>query len=365
MARDPSLDLVFYDCTGYDRFGNPNQGVAELNPTGGGEWISLGFITTAGELSPSGDGEFIYGWVVNAVAGELNPDGGDPDIVFAPPYKSWVKWSEIGEINFDIGLGNVAGERPIDWQGNIYKIIPLRIEVYGRLVNQMIVYGSGGVSRLLPVQNTFGVFAINKIGIPYKGAAINVEHSHYFIDNNGCLWNVADKVTQLHYEEFLSQLTNLVMLYDEVKRIIYICDGTLGYIYSIDDNSLGEGPSNVTGIGYSEGTQYLLTSGTLSVPKVDLITEVFDLGSRKNKTVESVEIEHSAEQFLLVAVESKAPQNATFNSSPYVTSGPNGIAYPRGFGQDFKIKIKASSLEDFRMARIKINGQFHQYNPTD
>jgi hypothetical protein len=116
------------------------------------------------------------------------------------------------------------------------------------------------------------------------------------------------------------------MSFDELNQLIYICDGILGYVYSVRDKSLGKGPTNVTGVGYQSGVSYVTAPATITVPTFSMCTDIYDLNSRKNKTIFSLEIGTDLSSALYAAIDYRLDKSVAFATTPYAIVNPNGVA---------------------------------------
>ena len=175
--------------------------------------------------------------------------------IIGPTLVAKVKWSNIGEFNFDIDRKNLAGEMPLGWRGKVWQIL--------QLGSKIIVYGSGGISQLTPHENAYGKETLSSIGITSEWSVVGTEEGHFFIDQKGRLGRIGDKFEFLGYEEFLKPMTDPIMLYDNLNRLLYICDGVLGYIYNAQYHSMGSGPVDLTGIGYSKNEEFIVSSSSI------------------------------------------------------------------------------------------------------
>ncbi len=69
--------------------------------------------------------------------------------------KNWVAWSKIGNVSFELDRVNDAGFRPMSWAGYVYQTL--------QLGNNVIIYGSGGVTRAFPVSSPAPTFGFKDI----------------------------------------------------------------------------------------------------------------------------------------------------------------------------------------------------------
>jgi len=350
---------IAFNCLNYDSSGNPGRGVLKLSPSLGGAWTGIGIFSDPLVLSPSLGGGLVVGLVFNVDPLVLNPSLYG-DVTFALPTLNWVAWSDIGSINFTIDRKNTAGNRPMDWIGVVHDILKL-----GNNPSYVIVYGSGGVSRLTPFENTFGLSNINMVGLLGPWSVCGDDDVHFFIDGDGKLWSLADRLEKLDYSEFLNKMDSPIMTLDKFNELVFICDGTLGYVYSVRDHSLGTGPNNITCVGNAVGTQYFAASGDVSTPVFEFCSDSFDLRSRRHKSIASLEFGAVPQGDAYAALDIKVHPNKSFITTPWVPVGPNGVCNVRGFGQEFRVRYKLSSYEDISMGWYKLHGMMDEYKPND
>ena len=270
------------------------------------------------------------------------------------PRRNWVKWSNIGSLDFTIWKDNIAGERPMDWKGWAYAIL--------KRGNMVVVYGENGVSILSPAGNAWGLKTIHRIGLKGRGAVCGNDKEHYFVDAEGRLCKVGDELEVLDYSEYLSTLSSrLRMSWDEENQLSYICDGEYGYIYSPKDKSLGEGPVNITGLGYQGGALHIAASSTISTPVFEITTDIYDFGTRRAKTIRNVQLGTDMTQTLSVAIDYRRDKSADWSTTEWRTVNAEGVAYITCYGNEFRIKVKSSAYEYFELDYINVQGAVHDY----
>lgn len=258
------------------------------------------------------------------------------DIYVDPIRTNWIKWSNIGYLDFTIGKDNIAGERPLDWKGQIYAI--------KKLTNKVIVYGENGVSVLIPSGNTYGLNTIYRVGLKTRNAITGNDAVHYFIDKRGQLWRFGETLERLDYSEYLSTMNNnLVMLFDNYNNLVYICDGGAGYVFNPLMGSFGTCQNNITGIAEQNGNFYVVSSGTIIKPFFEICTDIYDFGTRNYKTINFVDIDAEQSSQLNMAIDYKRGINDNFASTPWVDVPSNGRVFIRAFGRDFKFRLRATS----------------------
>lgn len=270
---------------------------------------------------------------------------------------NWVKWSKIGSLDFTIDESNIAGERPLDWFGCVSEIL--------KLGKGVVCYGTNGVSMLTPAKIGYtepsvhmSMQTIHRIGVLCK--PVGNENEHYFIDNTRKLFKLTGEGMQLlDYSEYLVNLTNPVMTFDNETGLLYICDGTYGYVYSTRFPSFGIGPNNVSGLGVKGGTLYVTAPDTIEVPKLHITTDIYDMGTRKPKTIQWIEIGTDLTVGLQARIETRISNKDDFMNSKWILVNPNGIAYIPCYGVEFRFQLKSFIYEYMEIDYIKVSGVVH------
>lgn len=347
-------DYIF-DAHDVDSANQPDQGVLKLELSISGYWLGTQHSSDVMEITLSIHGEFAESVIIEAdpfeISTSLSSQVGTSFPVFIPETVgiAWIKWSNIGDIDFTISNNNIAGERPLDWAGDVYCI--------KKLVNKIVVYGSGGVSILLPMENAFGLNTIYRSGIKGKNAVTGDDTKHFFIDSIGQLWRVDESLTKLDYSEFLSTLSSsLVMTYDSINNFIYICDGVKGYIYNVKGESLGKCQNSISGLGIRGSTVYIASPTTLSNPVFNVCTNTYDFGSRDSKVLTEVNVGVNTGKALSVAIDYRRDKSASFVTSSWSTVDKKGRAVIPCYGVEFRFRLKAAENEDFKVDYLQVIG---------
>lgn len=343
-----------FDCSQYDSSGTYLLGIPSITISGTGTWFNVGIIADAGVITLTSPTDVSMGELWVASTGVITLSGKTSDVVTEAIRKNWVKWSNIGSLDFTVWKDNIAGERPLDFNGWVYAL--------KKLGNKVIAYGENGVSALVPAGNAYGLQSIYRLGLKGKHAVCGTDSEHYFVDVEGHLFRLSDNLEKLDYSEYLSGLSStLVMSFDCETGLIYLCDGAQGYIYNPSEKSLGEGPSNITGIGSQGATLYVAAPATISTPAFEICSDIYDFGSRQAKTVRSVQIGTDMTQTLSVALDYRRDKSAAFAATPWRTADNTGEAFFTCYGQEFRAKVKSSAYEYFEIDYITITGELHDY----
>jgi hypothetical protein len=272
-----------------------------------------------------------------------------------PGFENWVAWSRIGYLDFELHEDNEAGRMPLDWRGEVWEIIKL-----GNL--SAVAYGDNGVTILSPKGNAYGKATIHRIGILCKESVVGNEREHFFVDKTSRLYRLTEQgLEMLDYSEYLSMMINPRLTMDSLDRILYISDGFRGYVYGVDSKSFGEGPKNITGFGTVNGTKYVASTGAITIPKFNICTDIYDLGTRKPKTINKIEIGTDLTDDLKAMVESRRSIKDSFIESRWVLVNPSGIAIIPCYGVEFKFHIKSYKREYLEIDYLKIHGHIHEF----
>ena len=181
---------------------------------------------------------------------------------------------------------------------------------------------------------------------------------HYFVDNLGQLWRFSEGLEKLDYSEYLSgMIDNLVLSWDAANKLLYICDGSQGYVYSQDSGSLGAGPVNVTGIDSQSGTLYVVSPAAISTPTFKICTDIYDLGTRKGKNIHSLEIGTDLTETLEAAIDYRLDKAAAFATTDWHVVDPRGIVFIPVYGREFRFRFKSDVYSYFEVEPIIVNGE--------
>lgn len=336
-------------------FDNPK--IPEVTATLTGEWFNLCLWADPIEVIVLPTGDWIIGTVMYADPIVVTLSFKDADILLEVAKKNWVKWSDIGSLDFTIGRGNVAGERPLDWAGWVYDV--------RKLGDKVIAYGENGVSILKPADKYYGLETVSYLGLYSPEAVTGTDKIHYFIDSKGQLWELGETLTLLDYSEYFSLMSDLVMSYDVENKVIYICDGTIGYIYSPLDKSLGSGPVNITGVGSKDGNLYLTSPATIETPTFELCTDVYDMGTRKFKTIRSIEVGTDLTENMEASIDFRVSNKVAFSNIGWHPVTLEGVSHMTCYGLEFRFKLRVQTYEYFELDYLKINGLVHNYSYTE
>lgn len=345
-GRDTSLDFKYA----------VDPGVVELTPLG--EVFTVSIVCDPGVVTTTPVGIIRAGITIACSAGVVttSPAG---RIIIESSICGFVAWSKIGKLDFTIDKTNVAGKRPVDWNGCVYEVL--------QLDKSAVIYGENGVSVLTPVEKAMGMSTIHRIGVLNKLSVAGSKFEHYFVDKEYKLYRLTkdEGLVLLDYSEYLTVLTDPKLSLDVSKGLLYISDGTYGFVYGTMTKSFGEGPINVTGVGYRDGTFYSIAPDDIVVPSFSITTDIYDLGSRKTKTIMELEVGTDLTNNLQAMIESRKSNKAAFIQSRWVLVNPSGRAIIPCYGIEFRFNIRSVILEYFELDYIKVIGYAHEFGYVD
>lgn len=347
-----ALDLEF-NC----QFDDKHTEIIIITTSMTGEWFNRTVMADPIVVTSSQHGGYVDGFLHVSDPLTITCNFISPDVILEFSKKNWVKWSDIGNLDFTINRTNVAGERPLDWSGWVYAL--------KKLGNKVIAYGQSGVSILKASERHYGLMTVLNLGLHSSGAITGTDEVHYFIDSKGQMWMLQEGLKLLDYSEFFSSMGDLVMSYDVENRLIYICDGTHGYIYSVDNESLGAGPVDVTGVGIREGASYVTAATDVVIPPFEICTDVFDMGTRKFKTIRGIEVGVDLTETMEASIDYRISKNAGFSSIGWHLVTPAGLATMYCYGLEFRFRLRVLTYEYFELDYLKINGMIHNYSYTE
>jgi len=345
MAADPLLNIT-YNCIYRDRLG-----VITLDVTLDGVSLSSTFT---GDATITLDELVVGGWGVEPFFTEdlgpitltlsLSGEG-----ISNAQKSNWIKWSNIGDATFDIDSMNVAGDRPMKWGGFVYAI--------KQLGNGAVVYGSGGVSLMYPVDApavSFGFKDINGVGLLSKDSVCGTSSVHYFIAKDGRLYQMEEEkgLKLLDYSEYFEGLVNPEMFYDEYQQRVLIGDDSIGYV--LTSSGLGGGYSSLTGYAYVDRVLTIASPEELQHRALEFTTNIIDFKHRGLKSIENVQVGTDTNEELYVAYDYRFSKDEDFRSTMWSRLNREGVGHLRASGVEFRVKIKSLLAHEFDVDYLSI-----------
>ncbi len=260
---------------------------------------------------------------------------------------NFVEWSEIGYLEFTPGQSNVAGYRPLPTQGEVLRLLPLRVEKLGgsKEERQIVAYCSDGIFLLTPQRTpavTYGMDRLTDFGITTQGAVGGDENQHLFIDEHGFLRRLTTKgIDRLGYQEFLTTIldTDIRIQHDSAENEWFICNEDYGF--KLTENGLSQMSQIVSG-GFTAQGAFIGARSTPASLSYEWITDTFDFGIRAGKTIEAVELSGVNLQAAEVCAYWQKP-DGSFGVSPWFPVNQELIAYPKTYGTNLRIGVRTST----------------------
>lgn len=267
----------------------------------------------------------------------------------------YIIWSKIGELDFTPDEKNTAGFRRDPWGGIVWNV--------RRLNDLVIVYGSEGLTAMIPVREpaaTFGFKEMYDIGIINKGAVDGNILRHLFINSNYELCEVTDKgVNVIGYQEYISRLAgkDIIVSYNQTTRDFYVSNGTITFLYS--PQGLTEVSQHPSSVWYGNGSQHMIPDSDDGRDPY-FITESIDFGFRGSKTIFVLELGATNYDQVFVAIDWIMDKNSS-GVTAWVGENSQGIFNLIIACTTFKVIMKFTGVtSDTIVSYIKL-----RYKMTD
>jgi hypothetical protein len=275
----------------------------------------------------------------------------DADPVIESQRRNWVGWSKIGESSFVLDVTNDAGFRPMDWSGEVYAI--------KQLGKGAVVYGSNGITLMVPAQQTFSFRNLAMLGLLSRDAVCGDDTIHYLIDKKHQLWKLtADGLANLDFSEYLAILVNPVLHYDVFTKHVLISDADHGFVLAVD--KLGSGYAKLSGYVYESGVLRVASPQLIEYAPLSFTTDILDFGRRSQKTLTNVQVGTDVPEWLEIAYDYRFDLKDQFRCTQWVRLNKEAIAYLACAGIEFRIKVRAR-----RIAKLDIDYVNISFKTTD
>lgn len=272
--------------------------------------------------------------------------------------KSGVAWGGIGQMEFRPEVDKSAGFTEMPWndsgRGRTDKVL--------RLGDFVMVYGSGGVARLMPFTKDlvtgFGVVPMRGAGVGSGWHVAGDENIHCMVDNNYDLWlyDKGGEQRKLGYREWMEDLLTYTHVSNRYETIVSYVPGKKIFFFSngYECFALTEyGMYKTHQLPVSVGVYkkrlcgFFMDSGDNSA-KITLDTT--DFGLRGHKTLETVEVgadySPNGSETFLGQVDFKYDHDETFRNSSTIRINPQGVFYPGITANEFRVEVRFSDYTD-------------------
>jgi hypothetical protein len=291
--------------------------------------------------------------------------GGNVTSVFHDCDETFYVWSKIGDIDFTPGIDNEAGYRRCPYGGEVLNV--------RRLGNSVVGYSSKGITLLTPVSEpatTISFTELDDVGLINKGAVDGDIHRQIYVGSDLVVREVtAQGVKELGYSYFMDELDeyNIIVKYDRTKKDFYIGDDE--YTFLLSPYGLTAVPQHPSALWtldheYAHEDEISMLPNTVDTGYVPaVISDIFDMGYRGQKTISSVETDIIAiyEPSVLVGAMNTI---RVMNYTDAIRLNDEGIGAAVISGNEFAVMIRFDDadyiIENAPMRYIKV-----RYKMTD
>ena len=262
---------------------------------------------------------------------------------------NWGLTSHIGYLDFTKTDDGEVQDIVMPWSGTIQAI--------KRLGKGTVFYGDNGISLVSPIGSLWDADTVLMgVGIKGKNAVcVSPDFStHYFIDNNGFFHILGESLQSIDFSNYFTDMSsNTVLNYDSYNNRVYISDGNYGFVWT--NQGLGQGPANLTGLGYDSNTLYAAGNGNyVDIEPLKITTDIVDFGTKKSKTITSIEVGSSAESDLFVSIDYRWKPSDVWFTSPKVKTDRSGVSYHNAQGVEFRFKLQQIGYEEISIDYITV-----------
>lgn len=256
-------------------------------------------------------------------------------------------WSKIGNLDFTPGQDNVSGYRRCPYGGEVYNV--------RRLGNNIVGYSSKGITLLTPVSEpavTFGFTELDDVGLINKGAIDGSLQRHIYVGSDyilreitvGASTFVQGGIKELGYYSFMNELEgeDIIVKYDRTKKDFYIGNSTKTFLLS--PYGLTEIPQHPSALWtmdheYAHEDEISMLPNTVDADYApSVLTTIFDMGYRGQKTIQSIETDAIA-VFEPKALVGWMNTLEVMGYTPAVPLNNEGIAAITASGSEFAVQI--------------------------
>jgi hypothetical protein len=277
------------------------------------------------------------------------------------PTAKFIQWSKIGVMDFTIDESNIAGKLPLPLDGFVLSIQQIKSS------NTIIVGTENGIFSLKPNGIYYVHEKILNEGLLCKTAAISTLHGVFFISNKKELWQASTQgLRKIGYRDLLRD-DEYKMEYLPEKNLVLIISTISTYLLNVQEISMSMSNYISRGTYFSDKKINSILSPIM--PTTDgfyAAIGYYDFGTRKAKTIHTIEMESEQAQQVDVMLSFKVNEQANYTGSIWKTFGPNGKVAYAAYGTDFIINVRSSKfIPDFNLEDIKIHGRINGYIPQD
>lgn len=290
------------------------------------------------------DGSFVES--VYVVSGELEATFSFDSIFrFVYVNKNTFRWSDIGSINFEPDVKNVAGYKVLEWDGVAWKCF--------KLGKTILVYGSGGVSQMFPISEPVSGYSekvLTRVGCLNSSSVAANSETHVFVGADFNLYQISHEnnatkpsvdVVNLGYKDFIVGLTgNITVSIDAITGVFVISGDNYSLLYVV-----GKGVTKLnralTGKMFV-GNKWLVPTKTGFIREYFVLLHEFDFGKPGLKTLKQVSFDIDLVDAVLPTCEiyGKVGKSKAFSLIKSCKVTPEGMAFPSVTVSEFQIGLR-------------------------
>lgn len=253
---------------------------------------------------------------------------------------------------------NQFGWKRLDHQGDVLRILPLG--------NTLVIYGSNGITQMLPSNELYPTFGFNKLlnyGINSRSSVVNANGRHIFLTKSGVLRELTEDggVRRLGFKEFFTSMkgNDVVISYapeEEERGDVFISDSSDCFLLT-DEGKLCEISKLYTSSVFIGSTSVGIFKDT-AVNSFELITDSLSFNTAARKTVTSVEVTGTDTTGMTVAVDYANTKAQSYSRTGFFKSNLEGITYPRAGGYDHRIVLRATDFTKIEIDDVDVKVQY-------
>jgi len=106
---------------------------------------------------------------------------------------------------------------------------------------------------------------------------------------------------------------------------------------------------------------YVVAPEAIEIPGFEICTDIYDMGTRKNKTIFEIEIGTNITGTLQVSIDYRNDFRAAFSQTDWKDVSKRGNCFLTALGREFRIRAKIENYEYFEVDYIIAKGIVHAH----
>ena len=108
-----------------------------------------------------------------------------------------------------------------------------------------------------------------------------------------------------------------------------------------------------------------MSPGEVEIPAFEICTDIYDLGTRKFKTIRSVEVGTDLTENMEASIDYRVSNKIPFSNIGWHPVTLEGVAHMVCYGLEFRFRLRVQNYEYFEIDYLKLNGLIHNYSYTE